>query len=161
MLVQGCAIWDCVRPVVHQMSRCLSTTTPGFVIEQSVEGLSPCLSRAVVNVILQLVEWCAGDSRSAEMRYESAWRMGQWQRGAEQIITVPGRSVGTNEAILGCLKVSFSSIGHRYPLPLPLPLILHPVAPPQALLPFLTPASNPGPNPCPPLPPLVLQLSLT
>lgn len=115
----------------------------------------------VLNAILQRVDCSAGDSRSAEMRYESAWRMGQWQRGAEQSGTVPGRPVRANEAILGCLKVSFSSIGHRYPLPLPLPLILHPVAPPQALLPFLTPASNPGPNPCPPLPPLVLQLSLT
>ena len=69
------------------------------------------------NVILQLVECCAGDSRSAEMRYESAWRMGQWQRSAEQSGAAVARSVGTNEAVLGCLKVSFSSVGHHYPCP--------------------------------------------
>lgn len=54
----------------------------------------------------QLVDLCAGDSRSAEMRYESAWRMGQWQRGTDQSSTLPGCPVGTNEAVLGCLRVS-------------------------------------------------------
>ena len=48
---------------------------------------------------------CAGNSRSAEMRYESAWRMGQWQSCEELHSAVPGRPVGTNEAVLGCLKV--------------------------------------------------------
>lgn len=63
----------------------------------------------------QLVEWCAGDSRSAEMRYESAWRMGQWQSSAQQSGAAPGRPVGTNEAVLGCLKVSFSPVSHPHP----------------------------------------------
>lgn len=40
------------------------------------------------------------------MRYESAWRMGQWQSCAEMHSAVPGRPVGTNEAVLGCLKVA-------------------------------------------------------
>ena len=58
------------------------------------------------NALSSLREWCTGDSRSAEMRYESAWRMGQLQQGTNQSSTVPGRPVGTNEAVLGCLRVS-------------------------------------------------------
>ena len=64
----------------------------------------------------QLLEWCAGDSRSAEMRYESAWRMGQWQSSAQHSGAAPGRPVGTNEAVLGCLKVSFSPVSHPHPI---------------------------------------------
>ena len=44
------------------------------------------------------------------MRYESAWRMGQWNSPFDQAEVTPGQPVGTNQAIQGCLKV-------RQPLP--------------------------------------------
>ena len=55
--------------------------------------------------VLTLCAWCAGDSRSSEMRYESAWRMGQWDSPFAQAEITPGQPVGTNQAIQGCLKV--------------------------------------------------------
>ena len=54
---------------------------------------------------MSLLHGYAGDSQSLDMRYESAWRMGQWTTLLDQEGANPGQPVSTDQAIQGCLKV--------------------------------------------------------